>query len=78
MIIFFVANQFYADLDICLQRVKARSRVDHIPLSDEQVENYNRIAANVSYDWDLEIDNNIPLPDDIILARLAWLQKSSA
>jgi shikimate kinase len=45
----------YADLDVCLARVKNRNSADHIPISDDKVEQYNKIAATVTYDWDLEI-----------------------
>lgn len=37
----------YADLSTCLTRVKNRDSSDHIPVSDEKVEEYNKIAANV-------------------------------
>lgn len=56
-----------ADLETCLARVKSRSRADHIAVSDEKVVEYNRIAAAVSCNWDLEIDNAPPASDaDII------------
>lgn len=61
-----------ADLDTCLARVQARSRADHIPVSAEQVRAYNRLAAEVTYAWDLQIDNNHPQPEaDLINAILA-------
>ena len=59
----------YADLDTCLDRVKNRSKIDHIAVSDDKVIEYNKVAAAVTYDWDLEINNNRPAPDaDILIA----------
>lgn len=63
----------YADLDRCLARVKSRNRADHIPVSIDLVEQYNRIAANVMYDWDLQINNNAPASDEEILAAIQTL-----
>ena len=59
------------DLDECLQRVKNRDCVAHIPASDEKVREYNRIAANVSHPWDAIIDNNGPATDEEILEAIA-------
>ncbi len=64
-----------ADLDTCLARVKSRSRAEHIPVSDEQVMEYNQIAAAVVYDWDLEIDNNGPAEDADIIGAILELDK---
>ena len=63
----------YADPDTCLERVRTRSSVDHIPVSDDRVAEYNRIAATVTYDWALEIDNNQAAADDAILAAIRQL-----
>ena len=63
----------YTDLDICLARVKSRNSTNHIKVSDDQVEQYNKIAATVAYDWDLEINNNAPASDDTILAAIQTL-----
>lgn len=60
----------YADLDTCLERVRTRNSANHIPVSDDKVIEYNKIAAAVSYDWDLEIDNNNPASDEEILQRI--------
>ena len=57
----------YADPDTCLRRVKNRNNADHISVSDDQVAEYNKIAASVSYDWDMEINNNAPAADGEIL-----------
>lgn len=63
----------YADLDICFARVKSRNSADHISVSDDKVEQYNKIAATVMYDWDLEINNNAPASDEAILAAIQTL-----
>ncbi|MBD1997596.1 shikimate kinase [Leptolyngbya sp. FACHB-541] len=63
----------YAEIETCLARVKNRSNADHIPVSDDKVEQYNQIAARVVYDWDLEINNNNPATDDEILAAIQTL-----
>jgi predicted ABC-type ATPase len=65
----------FADLDTCLERVRTRNSSEHIPVSDDKVVEYNRIAATVSYDWDLEIDNNGPAPDAEILTAIRTLQQ---
>jgi shikimate kinase len=58
-----------ADLETCFSRVKNRSQIDHIAVSDDRVIEYNQAAAMVSYAWDLEINNNKPASDsDILLA----------
>jgi predicted kinase len=60
----------FADLETCFARVKNRSNRDHIAVSDDKVLEYNKIAATVSYNWDLEIDNNEPKSDTDILAAI--------
>ncbi len=57
----------HAGLDVCLKRVHSRNAADHIPVSDDKVMEYNRIAAAITYEWDAEIDNNAPASDDEIL-----------
>jgi len=63
----------YTDLETCLARVKSRSSADHIPISDDKVEQYNQIAAAVTYNWDLEINNNAPATNDEILSAIQTL-----
>jgi shikimate kinase len=63
----------YADPATCLARVRARSQADHLPVSAEQVAAYNRIAARVSFPWDLELDNSQPVPDADLIALLRRL-----
>ncbi len=63
----------WADLDTCMARVRSRSSHDHIAVSDDKVQEYNRIAADVTFDWDLEIDNTGPKPDADIVAAIRSL-----
>lgn len=60
----------YAELETCLYRVKNRNNADHIAVSDDKVIEYNKVAATVAYDWDLEIDNNHPVPDSEVLIAI--------
>lgn len=62
------------DLEECLKRVKHRDRADHIPVSDEKVREYNRIAASVQHPWDAIIDNNRPITDEEILSTMSSLR----
>lgn len=61
------------DLDTCLERVRTRSNADHIPASDDKVQEHNRIVTQVVYDWDLAIDNAGPARDRDILAAIQTL-----
>jgi len=61
------------DLDECLRRVRSRDSADHIPVSDEKVREYNRIASNVDHPWDAVIDNNGPATDKEILKAIVLL-----
>ncbi len=58
----------FADLNKCLDRVKNRCNKDHIPISDAKIEEYNKIAANATFDWSLEIDNNGSVTDAEIVS----------
>jgi shikimate kinase len=62
-----------ADLATCLKRVQTRNNADHIAVSDDKVVEYNKIAAQVSYDWALEINNEQPASDHAILAAISKL-----
>jgi hypothetical protein len=57
----------YADLEECFRRVRTRDNSEHIPVSDEKVEEYNKIAASINHPWDVVIDNNSPATDEDIL-----------
>ena len=57
----------YANLETCFTRVKTRNNVEHIPVSDDKVEEFNKIASAVTYDWDLEINNDNPASDKEII-----------
>lgn len=61
------------DLEECLRRVKSRDKADHIPVSDEKVREYNRVAASVEHPWDAFIDNNDHATDEEIHKALASL-----
>ena len=55
-------------LDKCLERVRNRDNTAHIQISADKVQEYNKIAAQVSYNWDLVIDNN-SLASDLEIIR---------
>ena len=59
-----------ADPDTCLDRVKSRGNINQIAVSLKKVEEYNRIAVNVHYDWVLAINNDIPLSTEEILTAI--------
>jgi shikimate kinase len=61
------------DLDECLRRVRDRDNANHIPVSDERVREYNRIAASVKHPWDVIIDNNGPATDEEIRKAITSL-----
>ncbi|MBW4458046.1 MAG: hypothetical protein KME55_38540 [Nostoc indistinguendum CM1-VF10] len=61
-------------LDKCLERVINRDSTTHIPISDDKVEEYNKIAAQVSYNWDLVIDNNSPASDLEIIKAIQAIE----
>ena len=54
-------------LEVCLEHVRTRDSNNHIPVSDDQVEAYNKLAAEVVLPWDLELVNEPPLTDQSIL-----------
>lgn len=60
----------YADLETCFSRVKTRNNAEHIPVSDDRVAEFNKIASAVTYDWDLEINNNDPASDEDIIEAI--------
>ncbi len=60
-------------LETCLERVRNRDASQHIPVSDDKVEQYNQIAEKVVHEWDLVIDNNGPASDDDILKSIQQL-----
>ncbi len=64
----------FADLDICLARVMTRDAENHIPISDDKVVEYNKIASQVNFDWDLEIDNNKFASESEILTQINRLR----
>jgi len=61
------------DAEECVHRVMKRDKRNHIPLSEEQIREYNRIAARVKHPWDAIIDNNNPATNDEILVMIKSL-----
>ncbi|AFZ16241.1 shikimate kinase [Allocoleopsis franciscana] len=59
--------KIYTDLEECLRRVRNRDNSEHIPVSDDKVEEYNKIAASINHKWDAIIDNNSLATDEHIL-----------
>ena len=57
----------YADLATCFTRVKTRNNVEHIPVSDDRVAEFNQLASAVNYEWDLEINNDNSVSDKEII-----------
>ena len=60
----------YADLETCFTRVKTRNNAEHIPVSDDRVTEFNKIASAVTYHWDLEINNNEPISDEELMEAI--------
>jgi RimJ/RimL family protein N-acetyltransferase/shikimate kinase len=65
----------YADLETCFTRVKNRNNAEHIPVSDDRVVEFNKIAAAVIYDWDIEINNNDLVSDADIINAIQSINK---
>jgi shikimate kinase len=68
-----VMIRIHADANTCLTRVQHRDSANHIPIPLEKVADYNRIAANVRYDWALELNNEIPLSEAEIIDAIRML-----
>ena len=65
----------HAELDTCLERVRNRESADHIPISDDKVQEYNTIASKVNWPWAVVIDNeHMAKKAEIIsaLKSIAW------
>ena len=62
-------------LKVCLHRVRNRDAKDHIAVSDEKVEEYNRLVVQVSLPWDVEVHNGPPMTDEMILRAFNRIQK---
>jgi hypothetical protein len=67
-----------APLDVCLDRVRQRSSKNHIPVSDEMVAVYNHVASQVSLPWDLQIENEPPLSEKMIIDAMKSIQLPAA
>jgi len=60
----------HADLETCLTRVKTRNYAEQIPVSDNRVKEFNQLASAVTFNWDLEINNNDLTPDKDIVGAI--------
>jgi len=70
--------KIHAELDTCLERVRNRDSADHIPISDDKVQEYNAIASKVSWPWAATIDNErIATVSEIlsVIERLDQIEK---
>lgn len=54
------------DPNLCLQRVKTRDLKNHIPVSDEQIIEINKVSAMRTFDFDLIIENNNKTDKELI------------
>jgi hypothetical protein len=52
------AIRIRAPAAVCLSRVRCRPGQDHIPLSDDRVQEINAIADSIQLPWALILDNN--------------------
>lgn len=59
-----------ASLETSVARVKSRDNAEHIAVSDEWVEQLNKLASAVTMNWSLEIDNERFAADDDIIAAI--------
>jgi hypothetical protein len=50
-----------------------RDNANHIPVSDEQVEEYNALADKVELDWDAEINNDPFASEETIIKTITNL-----
>ena len=57
----------YADLETCFTRVKTRNNAEHIAVSDDKIAEFNQLASAVTYNWNLDINNNDAISDKDIL-----------
>lgn len=56
-----------ASLETCLQRTKERDTSQHIPVSEDRINEINRLASAVEYPWDMMIQNDPFKTDEEIL-----------
>lgn len=55
-------------LNLCFERVKARSTINQFAMTDEQIKSINELSHNVQLDWDIEIDNAGSMSESDIVA----------
>jgi shikimate kinase len=57
----------------CIQRVRTRDTSIHIPVSDDDVERINALAAQVTLPWAAVIDNKSEMDADAIIEKISGL-----
>lgn len=50
----------------CIKRIKKRDNTNHVPMNEELIKNINKIADKEKYQFDLIIDNEKSLNQEII------------
>jgi peptide subunit release factor RF-3 len=55
-----------ADSGLCLRRINSRDQSQHIAVSDDKINEINKRAQSIIFDYDLVIDNNTATDDEII------------
>lgn len=65
----------YASLETCFARVKTRNNIEQIAVPDDEVIEFNKIAAAVTYHWDLEINNDDLASDQDIINAIQSIDR---
>jgi predicted kinase len=60
-----------APVQVCANRVRTRDQDAHIPVSDQRLDEINQRARNLRLAWDLELENDPPLPRHVITERFS-------
>jgi hypothetical protein len=66
----------FCPLEVCATWEKTRDQSLHIPVSDENLQAYNSMAARVELAWDLTLENHPPLSPEAIWAGISRLVDS--
>jgi shikimate kinase len=69
--------QVQADLAQCLERIQSRDSSIHIPVSDDDIERINTMAAQVQYPWAVVIDNKGLLDERAIVDTVSTLIRAT-
>ena len=62
--------QVRAPLEMCISRIHSRDGSRHIAVSDERIEEINRLAVKVELPWSATVDNISEEEADAFLERL--------